>query len=174
MNIKCIFVLILLPLLLGGTDVQIMGAGPGDGEPAAPAAKFELQSLRGRVVWMSTALQRRFDIKEVPEAAERLLALEESNGMLHPLVEDVRGRAFRRDARLRDIEVELLVRKYRNSPMVQIIQVFSLHADGKYELDYWCEICAIAMFELKDCECCQGPIELRRRKVSEPSVSPSR
>ena len=35
----------------------------------------------------------------------------------------------------------------------------------RLELDYWCDICAIAMYELKECECCQGPIELRRRKT---------
>ena len=54
---------------------------------------------------------------------------------------------------------------YPGSPMLQVIQVFETRAEGKFELDYWCEICAIAMFELKDCECCQGPIELRARKV---------
>lgn len=130
-----------------------------------PAAKFEVQSLRGRVTWMSAALARRYDIKEGPEAAERVLALEQKDGTLHPLVEDVRGRAFRLDRRLRDIDVELTVRKYPGSPMLQVIQVFEIRADGKYELDYWCDVCSIAMFELKECECCQGPIELRLRKV---------
>lgn len=141
---------------------------------AEPNSKFQLKSLRGRVVWMSAALRQQYGIQEVPEAAERILALEESNGALHPLVEDVRGRAFRRDNRLRDIEVELLVRQYRGSPLVQIIQVFAVRADGKYEIDYWCEICSIAMFEQKDCECCQGPIELRKRKVMERPVAENR
>ena len=54
------------------------------------------------------------------------------------------------------------------APLAQIIRVFEVKPDGLYELDYWCEICAIAMYELKDCDCCQGPIELRRRKVKEP------
>ncbi len=135
-----------------------------------PAAKFELQTLRGRVVWVSAALAKRFQIKEVPEAAERVLALEETDGTLHPLVEDVRGRAFRRDVKLREMDVELLVRKYSASPFVQVIRVFERQRDGKYELDYWCDICSIAMFELKDCECCQGPIELRRRKVTEDAM----
>ena len=132
-----------------------------------PAPKFELQTLHGRVVSVSAALAKRFHITEVPEAADRVLALEATDGTLHPLVEDVRGRAFRRDVRLREITVELLVRKYPGSPFVQVIQVFERRSDGKYELDYWCEICSIAMFELKDCECCQGPIELRRRKVTD-------
>jgi len=63
------------------------------------------------------------------------------------------------------MEVELVARRYAISPLVQVIRVFEIAPDGKFELDYWCEICSIAMFEKKDCECCQGPVELRRRKV---------
>ena len=70
-----------------------------------------------------------------------------------------------RDDRLRKMDVELLVRHYEGVPLVQIIRVYEVADDGKYELDYWCELCAIAMYELKACDCCQGPIELRRREV---------
>ena len=49
--------------------------------------------------------------------------------------------------------------------MIQVIRAYELAKGGKFELDYWCEICAIAMFELKECDCCQGPIELRRQRV---------
>ena len=91
-------------------------------------------------------------------------------------IQDIRHRDLRvcrRDDRLargvRDrrfwYPVELLVRRYQLSPAVQIIRVFEVGKDGLYELDYWCDVCAIAMYELKDCECCQGPIELRRTKV---------
>ncbi|MCA9222733.1 MAG: hypothetical protein KDA71_20565, partial [Planctomycetales bacterium] len=83
------------------------------------------------------------------------------------IVEDVRGRAFRRDDRLRKMRVELLVRRYAGVPAVQIIRVFELTDEGRFELDYWCDICAIAMFELKACDCCQGPIELRRRPAAD-------
>jgi PAS domain-containing protein len=135
-------------------------------EQSAAPAKFQTKTLRGRVVFMAEALQRRFGIKSVDEAQQRLLALEATDGELYPIVADVRGRSFRRDKRLRDIDVELLVRRYEGSPMIQVIRVYELAKDGKYELDYWCEICAIAMFELKACDCCQGPIELRRRLVT--------
>lgn len=114
---------------------------------------------------MAEALARLHGVKQVPEAAERTLALETADGALHPLIEDVRGRAFRRDERLRKMQVELLVRQHKGSPVVQIVRVYELTKEGKSEVDYWCEICAIAMFELKECDCCQGPIELRRRST---------
>lgn len=132
-----------------------------------PQAEFKLETLRGRVVFLAEALEKRLGVASVPEAKERTLALETAGGELIPLVEDVRGRAFRRDERLRKPEMELLVRRYTGAPAVQIIRVFEVAEDGRYEVDYWCEICAIAMYELKECECCQGPIELRRRKTEQ-------
>ncbi|MCA9142481.1 MAG: hypothetical protein H6821_05840 [Planctomycetaceae bacterium] len=131
---------------------------------------YATKSIRGRVVWLAEAMTRLHGIKSVPEAGERVLALESDDGKLYPIVEDIRGRAFRRDERLRKMKVELLVRQYPGLPPVQILRVFELAEDGKYDVDYWCEICSIAMFELKECECCQGPIEFRRQKVAEPAT----
>jgi hypothetical protein len=126
---------------------------------------YASETLRGRVVFLAEAMEKRTGAAAVSEAKDRILALETEKGELIPLLEDVRGRAFRRDERLRKMQVELLVRRYQASPAVQIIRVFEVAQDGLYELDYWCDICAIAMYELKDCECCQGPIALRRTKV---------
>ena len=128
--------------------------------------EVELQTLRGKVVWLAEALERRYGIHSVPEAAERILALETASGRLHPLLEDKRGRSFRLDPRLRSEQVELLVRVHAKSPMAQVIKIFAIDArENRFELDYWCEICSIAMFELKACDCCQAPIVLRRRPV---------
>lgn len=133
----------------------------GEEKPAA----FTTETIRGRVVFLAEVMQNKTGVAVVPEARERVLALRIQDGKLVPLLEDVRARAFRRDERLREMEVELVVRRYAISPLVQVIRVFEVAADGKYELDYWCEICSIAMFEKKDCECCQGEVQLRRRRV---------
>jgi hypothetical protein len=145
-------------------------ADPASGQKKSPAATHRLPhreaTLRGRVVWFAEALERRWNVKTVPESAHRVLALEMKDGTLVPLLEDVLGRAFRVDKRLRDLEdCELLVRRYRGVPAVKVVRVFTHENGKKYELDYWCEICSIAMFELKVCDCCQGDIELRRRLV---------
>lgn len=133
------------------------------------AAKYKMRRVRGRVVWLNEALKRRYGITTVPEAGKRILALETSQGHLLPIVEDIRGRAFRRDIRLRQLDTELLVRQHSGSPMVQIIRVYAYQKGQRQEVDYWCEICAIAMYELKPCDCCQGKIALRQRPVA---VSP--
>jgi len=129
------------------------------------ASGYTTQTIRGRVVYLAEAMEKQTGVRTVPEATQRILALQTDAGDLIPLLEDVRGRAFRRDQRLRDMQVELLVRRYRQSPAVQILRVFEIAKDGRYEIDYWCDVCAIAIYEDRECDCCQGPVELRRRKV---------
>ena len=164
-------------LLVATTVVHAAGllgaeGGPAFSEKDRDASKItaaglapQTRTIQGRVVWLADALQRNYGITSVPESRDRILALETPQREMFVIVEDTRGRAFRSDARLRDQPVELLVRQYRGSPAVQVIRVFALRADGKYELDYWCDVCAIAMFELQPCSCCQGAVELRARRV---------
>jgi hypothetical protein len=136
-------------------------------EPAKAKPDFyKMRQLRGRVVWLHEVLKRRYGIGAVPEAAQRILALETPEGQLFPIVEDIRGRSFRKDPRLRKLDCELLVRQLKASSMIQIIRVYAHEKGKKVEVDYWCEICAIAMYELKPCDCCQGAIELRQRPVA--------
>ena len=162
------FVAIVWVAVVCGASPQVPAAEPPVTNPPATKADFATTTLRGRVVWMADAMARRHGVKSVAEARDRILALETADGQLLPLLEDVRGRAFRVDPRLRKLDVELLVRQHRGSPLLQVIGVNAIEKDGKFEIDYWCEICAIAMYELKPCDCCQGETELRRRAVQRP------
>lgn len=135
---------------------------------------YTTESLRGRVVWMADALKDRFGIQTDEDAAEALVALEEPDGPLHPIVKDQRGRCFYTDERLRDIDVELFVRRYQGSPMLQVVRIYTIKSGDKYELDYWCDVCSIPMYERKPCECCQGPTRLRERLVEKSDAAESR
>lgn len=163
---------VMLPLLCDSTGAEEVGKKSLT-EKAETAGTVEKPktttfSLRGRVVWMAEALERRFGIQTVPEAAERMLALEIPGGELHPIIEDLRGRSFRKDERFRGVDVELLVRRYEGSPMIRVIRIYALKKDGKFELDYWCDICAIGMYESGPCDCCQELNRLRERRVEGP------
>lgn len=135
----------------------------------AESPEFATESLRGKVQWTADALQARFGIESDPDAAHNSVSLVTPKGEVYPIVKDVRGRGFFQDAQLRDREMELLVRRYKGSPFIQIIRIYTIKDGHKYALDYWCDICAIIMFELKECECCQGPIRLREQLVPEPA-----
>jgi hypothetical protein len=132
---------------------------------------FETLTLRGKVRYLGPALKERYDIESVPESAERQIVLDIPDGELVPLVEDIRGRAFRVDDRLRGMEVELLVRRYQHSPFAQVIQLSEVKKAGLFIVDYWCDVCAIAMYELKPCDCCQAPNRLRLRRVTPEGIA---
>ena len=127
--------------------------------------RFRVDSLRGQVVWYEEALQERLGIQTVPEAKQRVLALATKDGQLIPIIEDLRGRSFRTDPRLREMEVELMVRRYEATPSVQILRVYQWKDDQKFQVDYWCDVCAIVMFEDGPCSCCQDHNRLRTRLV---------
>ena len=143
-------------------------SGPAGLSPAA--AKYTTETVRGRVVWLDEALGRLYGVATDAAAAETAVVLESPDGRLLPIIPDLRGRAFAVDSRLRNIDLELLVRRYAGVPMIQTIRVFQRKADGLYEIDYWCDVCAISMFILKPCECCQGPTRLREQLVEKPIV----
>jgi hypothetical protein len=129
------------------------------------SADHASRTLRGRVVWLDEALRSDFEISTVPEFKKAVLALRTSEAELFPIVENIRGRAFRKDDRLREMHLELLVRQYRTQPFVQILKVYQIDAAKKFEIDYWCDICAIPMYETGPCACCQDHNRLRKREV---------
>jgi hypothetical protein len=83
------------------------------------------------------------------------------------LVENVRGRAFRKDERLREKDMEIWVRRHDKQPFVQVLRIFQIQDGKRFEIDYWCDVCAIPMFETGPCACCQDHNRLRERPVSD-------
>ena len=114
----------------------------------------------GKVVFLQEALKRR-GIKAFSEI-EKQVALETPDGELIPIVPDWRGRAFFQDKRLRDRKVDLIGFRRTGVPYLQVLMIFTYNKQGERQyMDYWCDICAIPMYEIKPCDCCQAPIELR-------------
>ncbi len=136
-------------------------------QPKDEAPAYTTERLRGKVVWLEEALKRLYGVSTEPDAAETAVVFEMADGRLWPIVPDTRGRAFAVDKRLRNVELELLVRRYDKVPMIQVIRVMRPTKEGLLEVDYWCDICAIPMYMKKPCECCQGPTRLRERPVEE-------
>lgn len=141
---------------------------------SSPDVAYRTETLSGKVVWLSEALKQHFNISTVPESAESSLVLMTQEGRMFPLVENLRGRAFRKDDRLRDKELELTVRSYDKQPFVQVVGVFE-NLDGQLrEIDYWCDVCAIVMYETGPCACCQDHNRLRKRRVIDGQTQPER
>jgi hypothetical protein len=154
----------------GDSESGAEETGPAAAETDAAADSapaYVTEAIRGQVTWLADALEERYGIKVDADVALAVVALETTEGELLPIVKDARGRAFHLDERLRGIDVELLLRRYEGSPVAQVVRVYTLRDGQKFEFDYYCDVCAIVMHELKECECCQGPIRIRERRVSE-------
>ena len=132
---------------------------------AAVEPKRELFS--GKVVFVQDALKRR-GIKVADEMKQQAV-LETEAGELIPIAADWRGRAFYQDEKLRDRKVELVGYRRPGLPYLQVLNVFTFNAKNeRQDTDYWCDVCSIPMYEIKECECCQGPIHLRFRPSKLP------
>jgi hypothetical protein len=126
--------------------------------PPGDASSQEL--FRGKVVLVREALARRKI--EAREEFDKDVALETEAGELIPIVPDWRGRAFFQDAHLRNRPVELVGKRAKGVPYLQVLIVFTFDAKGvRQYTDYYCDTCGFAMYEIKTCECCQGPVHLR-------------
>ncbi|MCA9263347.1 MAG: hypothetical protein KDA60_05840 [Planctomycetales bacterium] len=157
-----------LVLTIAGTSAPCLAGAETDPAPDVPASAeqaslYRTEVVRGKVVWLADALSAELAITTVPEARERILAVLTPDGQLWPLLEDGRGRAFRTDARLRNVSMELIVRRHTKHPLLQVVRVYELRGDDKLEVDYWCDVCAIVMYEQGPCSCCQAENRLRKR-----------
>src|SRR5688572_4986020 len=86
---------------------------------AEPPPAHVTEPLRGKVRWTAEALKERFGIVSDPDSAQSSVSLVTADGKVHPMVHDERGRAFLKDDRLRNREMELLVRRHNGSPFLQ-------------------------------------------------------
>ena len=130
-----------------------------DAKKSAAEPRKELFS--GQVVLFADALKRR-DVEFYEKELKGQVVLETPGGELIPILPDWRGRAFYQDERLRDRKVELVGLRRPGVPHLQVLMVFTFDDEGRrMYTDYWCDICSIPMYEIKACECCQGPIRLR-------------
>lgn len=130
-------------------------AKPPAKEDATPKELFS-----GKVVFLQEALKRR-GVKAAEEFKAQVV-LETDAGELIPIVPDWRGRALFQDERLRNRQVDLIGSRQKAAPYLQVQMVFVFDEKGTRQyMDYWCDICSIAMYEMKPCDCCQEEIRLR-------------
>jgi hypothetical protein len=163
-------VLTLLACLVLGNSL-VASAAQRDKAPAADRSSQQL--FHGKVVLVREALGRRKI--EAREEFDKQVALETDSGELIPIVPDWRGRAFFQDEHLRNRPVELVGKRANGVPYLQVLIVFTFDEKGTRQYtDYYCDTCGFAMYEIKPCECCQGPVHLRYQPRDLPDyIKPS-
>jgi hypothetical protein len=127
----------------------------------------KILELDGQAVYLGPALKKKLGRELLDAALDDVVAFESADGKLYPILPTESGLFFYRDERVRAKPMRIKARWHDDLQMLEIIDRYSL-VDGKpNEIYYWCEICSIQMYHLKECDCCQGPIELREHPVGE-------
>lgn len=139
-------------------------------EATSKADEAPIKSLvSGKVILLTEALKQRKIVSYADEIKGQVVLVTREGDLL-PIVPDWRGRALYQDERLRDRPVDLVVNRRRGVPWLQVLSIYTFDEAGVRNMtDYWCDICAIPMYEIKECECCQGPIRLRYRPQELPA-----
>jgi hypothetical protein len=145
----------------GESPPKPVNPAPTESKKTSMSAERSAQELfRGKVVLLRDALARRK--VDSREEFDKQVVLETPAGDLIPIVPDWRGRAFFQDDRLRNRDVELIGKRQKGVPYLQVLMIFTFDGKGKRQyMDYYCDTCAFPMYEIKPCECCHGPIRLR-------------
>jgi hypothetical protein len=151
----------VLTFLTGALACPLAVHAQDAGSSAAEGADGPDQQLfSGKVLRLGDALRQR----KIPFTAEMedQVVLETPQGALIPILADWRGRAFYQDERLRNRSVDLVGLRRAGIPYLQVLTIFAVDETGRHEyVDYWCDVCAIPMYEIKPCDCCQAEIRLR-------------
>lgn len=124
--------------------------------------------LRGQVLPYREAVGRKTGQALVEEWGRDLLAFQTEEGRILPLLPTEAARFFYQDRRMWRRRMEVTSRVDPNVPAVSMLEVRAVKGDRLYEIFYWCDICSIKMYQLKQCECCQGPVQIREHPVGEP------
>ena len=151
-------------------SVAVSGVVSADDTPTKKSpqkAEPRKELFSGKVVLLQDALKRR-GIKVADEMNSQAV-LETESGELIPIAADWRGLAFFQDKKLRDRKVDIVGYRRSGIPYLQALIVYFFNEEQeRVEFDYWCDICAIPMYEIKACECCQGPSRHRYRPAKLP------
>lgn len=145
---------------LVGWLALVLPLATSEGGPAT--SPVESLILTGKVVDLTTLLKASglsFDAEPVA----RQVVLREHDGTISPLLSDEASRALFLDDRLRDRPVEVLARRRKGLPYLQLIS-FKVEEEGRMRTpEYYCDVCTISVRYPQICSCCQGPMVLRMR-----------
>ena len=131
--------------------------------PAAdPKTEIKTQYYVGKVLQLAKVLEK-LGARLDKEAQPHWMGLVAEDGKIYPLVKDEFSRMFFSDPALLDRPMRLTARPLGGS-LLQVFQVHSYLKGELHEVYYWCDICAIKRWELRACECCGAPMELREEK----------
>jgi len=156
--------------LLGLVASTILHAADPSGPATAKTSQTESSQvqLRGRVVCIQEEKHRR-DGVELPAKHEHLWGFKTANGKLYTLLRTKFSEAIFLDEQVRSRELVLKVRLLPDTDIIEVANIHSIRNGVEHDLYYYCDICSIQSVAPEICVCCQGPVRLVEKPLSDKS-----
>ena len=147
----------------------VAAARGSSGEPSRKTAgQIQAVELRGRVVCLAEEMQRRHQA-ELPTRHEHLWGFRAEDGKFYTLLRSKYSEAIFRDERVRQKELQVKARLFPDTQILELTNIRSVKHGVAQDLYYYCEVCAIKAVSPEPCACCQGPVVLVEKPLSDHS-----
>jgi hypothetical protein len=162
---------VLLTLALFGLLVRIpsRAADPNNtSQPSVSRSAGQPQEVRlpGRVICLPEEMNRLHGVG-LPTKHDHIWGLRADDGKLYTLLRGKFSEAIFLDERLREKKLLLKARVFPNTQVIEVITIHSIRNEVVQDLYYYCDICAVKAVSPEPCACCQGPVQLVERPLSE-------
>ena len=148
-----------------------VGQSPRDGqnvqaeESRSPQQVQEIE-FRGKVVCLAEEMHRLYQA-DLPTNHEHVYGFRTIDGSFYTLLRTKYSEALFVDKRLHEKELMLKGRTFPNTRLLDVTRIRSIRNGQVYDLYYYCSICSIKTVAPGPCMCCQGPVELTEKPISE-------
>ncbi len=154
-------------LIIGtATGWGLLSAPVMGGERAAASNATELIELQGHVVCLPEAMHDLHQT-ELPTDHQHVYGFETTTHRFYLLLQTHMSEALFKDARVRSKELLLKGRVLPGTQIFDVSRTRSVKNGAVYDLFYFCNVCNIETVSPGPCECCQGPVELTERPLSQ-------
>jgi len=128
----------------------------------------EVQEIefRGKVVCLAEEMHRLYQA-DLPTNHEHVYGFRTVDGSFYTLLRTKYSEALFVDKRLHEKDLLLKGRTFPNTRLLDVTRMRSIRNGQVYDLYYFCSICSIKTVAPGPCMCCQGPVELLEKPLSE-------
>jgi len=161
---------VLALLGLGGVGLRMPGVEPISNKVVSARVSSNevarLVELRGRVVCLPEEMHREYKA-DLPTKHEHLWGIKTSDGQCYLILRGRFSESIWLDERVRAKELVVRARLLPKSHVLEFQGIKSVRANVVQDLYYYCDVCAIKSVSPELCACCQGPVELVEKPLSE-------
>ena len=137
-------------------------------EESPKRQKVQEMEFHGKVVCLAEEMHRLYEA-DLPTNHDHVYGFRTVDGNFYTLLRTKYSEALFVDKTVREKELILKGRIFPDTRLLEVTRMRSIRNGQVYDLYYYCSICSIKTVAPSPCMCCQGPVELTEKPISESS-----